>query len=60
MRLWGIDAPERGEPGADEATEALKRQVADCGGVIRIRFIPSERKRDHFGRLLATIACPDS
>ena len=59
VRLWGIDTPERGEPGADEATEALKKRVADCRGVIRIRFIPSEHKRDHFGRLLALIECAD-
>jgi endonuclease YncB( thermonuclease family) len=28
VRLCGIDAPERGEPGADEATEALRRLVS--------------------------------
>lgn len=52
VRLAGIDAPERGKPGAAEATEAL-RELTE-GKIIRLVFT-EERKRDNFGRLLAEI-----
>ena len=32
FRLWGVDTPERGEPGYAEATEALSRLTA--GGIV--------------------------
>ena len=48
-RVYGIDAPERGQPGYAEAREALEREI--LGKAVRLTF-PGPRKRDHFGRLL--------
>ncbi len=50
-RIYGIDAPERGQPGAAEATAALTREIA--GKRVRLTF-PARHKRDNFGRLLVT------
>jgi hypothetical protein len=52
VRILGIDTPERGEPGFEEATAALRALIA--GRVVRLAF-PEDRKRDSFGRLLATV-----
>ena len=49
VRLLGIDAPERGEPGADAATSALREMAAG-------RRVRLERDgRDRWGRTLARV-----
>lgn len=52
-RLYGIDTPERGEPGYRDARDELARLIDEGGGVVEIHF-PTMRKRDNFGRLLVT------
>ena len=49
VRIYGIDTPERGEPGYQEATDKLR---AEIGGQRVILSFPAKRKRDNFGRLL--------
>lgn len=49
FRLLGINAPERGKPGADEATGWLERKLLGKEIVI------ASAKDDSFGRWLATI-----
>ena len=51
VRIAGIDTPERGEPGAEKATSALRGLIA--GKTITLSFSDPQDKRDHFGRLLA-------
>ncbi len=54
VRLAGVDAPERNEPGGPEATAPL-RELVD-GRTVRLQFTdPDGRKRDNFGRLLASV-----
>ena len=53
VRIAGIDTPERGEPGAGEATAALRDLIA--GETVTLTFIDPRRKRDNFGRLLAAV-----
>lgn len=63
VRLLGIDAPERGEPGHAEATAGLRDLVERSGGgggggVVWLVFDPGAnrgRKRDSFGRLLCRV-----
>ena len=50
VRIHGIDTPERGEPGFQEAPEQLRGEIG--GRSVRLTF-PTRRKRDNFGRLLA-------
>ena len=52
IRIWGINAPERGDPEGAAATQALRSLVE--GKTVRIEF-PTSRKRDNFGRLLCTV-----
>ncbi len=52
VRIHGIDAPERGEPGADAAAAVLRELVA--GQTVLLEF-PADSKRDNFGRLLARV-----
>jgi micrococcal nuclease len=47
VRLYGINAPEVGQPCAAEATARLRRLA---GREVRLR--PDERERDRYGRLL--------
>jgi endonuclease YncB( thermonuclease family) len=47
VRLYGINATERGQPCSDEATRRL-RELA--GNAVRLR--PDARDRDQYGRLL--------
>lgn len=54
VRILGIDTPERGELGYDEATNALQSFVDAAGGTVRLR-LSGPRKRDNFGRLLAEV-----
>ena len=58
VRLLGIDAPERRDPGGPEATAALRALIE--GKTVRIDFAdPSGRKRDNFGRLLCKVYLGD-
>ena len=50
VRVYGIDTPERGEPGFKIATKQLRDEIS--GQRVRLTF-PARRKRDNFGRLLA-------
>jgi micrococcal nuclease len=54
VRLFGIDAPERGEPCAEEATDRL---VELAGGVVQL--LPDERIEDRFGRQLRYVYAAD-
>ena len=53
IRLPRVNAPERNEPSGPAATDALRRLVD--GRTVRISFT-ADRKRDNFGRLLASVA----
>ena len=56
VRLLRINTPEKGQPGSEEATEALKYLVRGGGGVVTLEFeTPGEEHRDGFGRLLAYV-----
>jgi endonuclease YncB( thermonuclease family) len=55
VRLVGIDAPERGEPGYNQAADALRELVEGSGELVELGLIPGERKRDNFGRLLCRV-----
>ena len=52
VRLYGIDTPELGELGFEEATNATKHLID--GKYVYLSF-PTKHKRDNFGRLLANI-----
>lgn len=57
VRLLGLDAPERGDPGAAAARDRLAR--ASGGRVtLTLRGLPETPIRDGFGRLLATEISP--
>ena len=53
VRLLGIDAPERGQPGAREAGEALRKLLA--GKPVRV----AREGRDRWGRTLARLYLAD-
>lgn len=53
LRLWGVDAPEKGERGAEAARNALIRMAQGK----RITFI--EIDRDRYGRTVARVFLPD-
>lgn len=53
LRLWGVDAPEKGERGAEAARNALERMTKGK----RITFI--EIDRDRYGRTVARVFLPD-
>lgn len=59
MRLLGIDTPERGEPGFDEAGDFVRALVKDAGGRVRLERDPEHDDRDFFGRLLRHVYLPD-
>jgi micrococcal nuclease len=52
VRLVGIDAPERREPGGPAATAALRKMIDRR--TVRLEF-PCKRKRDNFDRLLCNV-----
>jgi endonuclease YncB( thermonuclease family) len=54
IRLWGINAPERGQPGYNEATAALNGFVA--GQSIRCMMISADSK---WGRFVGQCFLPD-
>ena len=52
VRLLGVDAPERGEPFCDEATDFQEKVLLDS----RVRILPCrEEPRDRYGRTLAFV-----
>ena len=53
IRLWGVDAPEKGEAGAQKARAALKRMAE--GKTISLTQID----QDHYGRIVARVFLPD-
>ena len=53
VRIAGIDTPERGEPGYEEATRALEGLI--IGEEVKLTFADPSDKRDNFGRLLARV-----
>ena len=50
FRVIGVDAPERGKPGAAEATEFVRAWLAEPG-----ELTAYTRKADAFGRWLADV-----
>ena len=58
IRLYGINTPERGQPGYDEATAMLTALVVGAPGL----YATTVKPHDKYGRWLAslrTTACPD-
>lgn len=54
VRLLRINTPERGQPGAHQATEALRELVG--GRAVSLEFeTPGKEERDAYGRLLAYV-----
>lgn len=53
VRISGIDAPEKGQPGSRAASKALRRLVADRWLVLRVI------KRDRYGRLVGRLMLND-
>lgn len=53
IRVWGLDAPERDEPGASAATSTLIRLVGKQSLTCRMRGI------DRYGRIVAQCFLPD-
>jgi hypothetical protein len=53
LRLWGVDAPEKNEPGAAEATEALTNLLA--GRTLACE----EMDRDRYARIIARCTLDD-
>ena len=47
IRIWGIDAPEKGEPGGTEATAYLSKLLTDES------LTCEEKGTDRFGRIVA-------
>lgn len=52
VRMLYINAPERGDPRADAATEELRRLID--GQTVQLHF-EAARRRDNFGRLLCRV-----
>ncbi|MEM9420119.1 MAG: thermonuclease family protein [Planctomycetota bacterium] len=52
VRLLDINAPERGDPKADAATDELRRLIE--GQIVELEFAAA-RRRDNFGRLLCRV-----
>ena len=56
VRLLAIDAPEKGEPLHDQATDELSRMT--LGKSVRLEY--SGRRRDRYGRLLGFVYADDT
>lgn len=52
LRLWGVDAPERGQPGSEEAAFALRKA---CRGWVDVRW----RGRDRYRRYLVSLGADE-
>lgn len=59
IRPYGIDTPERGEPGYKEATEGLRSLVMN-GGVGRSLIVRTIKPHEKYGRWLASIEVVDT
>lgn len=57
MRLYGIDTPERGEPGYTEATQFVSHWFADTPMQV---VMTQKDKSDSFGRYLGTFYNSDN
>ena len=55
VRLMGIDTPELGEPGADQAARYVENRTGDVAVYLAFDF----RRRDRFDRLLAFVYLAD-
>jgi len=53
IRVWGLDAPERGERGGNAATSTLRRLIAGQSLTCRLRDI------DRYGRIVGQCFLPD-
>lgn len=53
IRLWGIDAPEKGEEGAEKAKDALTKMVSNK----RISY--QQMDTDRYGRIVARVFLKD-
>lgn len=51
VRIVGIDTPEQGECGHDEASAAIGR-LLEVGDVVTLELPPGENDRDRYGRLI--------
>lgn len=58
VRIIGIDTPERGECGHDEASAALGRLVT-VGDPLVLSLPSGENDRDNYGRMLRSVATAD-
>ncbi|WP_396642915.1 thermonuclease family protein [Microbacterium sp.] len=58
VRIIGIDTPERGECGYDEASAALGRLVS-VGDPLVLSLPAAQNDRDDYGRLLRSVATAD-
>jgi micrococcal nuclease len=63
VRLYGIDTPERGHPGADAASVALREYVLPVDPNVMTRLplpliIRTVKPHDKYGRWLASIETP--
>ncbi len=59
VRLLGIDAPERGQPGGPESTQCLRELLAGAD-TVDLEFQEGAPRRDSLGRLLAYVWRGDS
>jgi endonuclease YncB( thermonuclease family) len=55
VRMLGINTPERGRCGADDATDNLKK-LAPVGSTVDLVSDPSQAAKDRYGRLLRYVA----
>ena len=59
FRLFGVNAPERGQPGWDQATNALKSILEPHMGE-ELAVVTWKDKRDKYGRYVADVAIPQT
>ena len=59
FRLYGVNAPERGQPGWTEATAALKCILQPMMGD-ELAVVTWKDKRDKYGRYVADVAIPQA
>lgn len=57
VRIIGIDTPERGECGHDEAAASVSRVVAP-GDTVLLELPPGQNDQDRYGRLLRFVTTP--
>jgi micrococcal nuclease len=59
FRLFGVNAPERGQPGYSEATSAFKA-IAQAHMGEELAVVTWKDKRDKYGRYVADVAIPQT